>query len=124
MVNKHNNELNQEKPIGNLSRPSLTIDYDLYQHYLDNSDLTDAQKREFLDALWSIIVSFVDLGFGVHPLQQISDANEGECGQLDISAEFLPAQSSDVIECNLQSKSQFENAANRQIGLPDEGSQK
>jgi len=49
--------------------PSLTIDWDLYGQYLEDSDLSDAEKRQFLEALWSIVVSFVDLGFGVHPVQ-------------------------------------------------------
>jgi hypothetical protein len=31
--------------------PTLTLDVDLYQHYLDNSDLTDAQKQELLETL-------------------------------------------------------------------------
>ena len=52
------------------TKPIVTLDYALYQHYLDNSDLTEKQRQEFLETLWNIIVSFVDLGFGVHPLQQ------------------------------------------------------
>jgi hypothetical protein len=55
----------------NTSPPTLSIDVDLYQHYLDNSDLTDAQKQELLQTLWNIICEFVRLGYGVHPLQKI-----------------------------------------------------
>ncbi len=58
-------------------RPALTLDVALYENYLTDSDLSEDQKREFLETLWSIIVAFVDLGFGVHPLQQASEA----CGQ-------------------------------------------
>lgn len=50
--------------------PTLTIDVDLYQHYLDNSDLTDEQKKELLETLWNIICEFVQMGFHVHPVQQ------------------------------------------------------
>lgn len=49
----------------------MTVDVEKYQTYLDESDMTEAQKEEFLQALWSIIVSFVELGFGVHPLQEV-----------------------------------------------------
>ena len=52
-------------------KPSLTVDVEKYQAYLDGSGMTDAEKEEFLQALWSIIVSFVELGFGVHPLQEV-----------------------------------------------------
>ncbi|MCC5987231.1 MAG: hypothetical protein JJT95_06065 [Pararhodobacter sp.] len=52
-------------------KSTLTIDAEKYQAFLDGSDMTEAQKEEFLQALWSIIVSFVELGFGVHPLQEV-----------------------------------------------------
>ena len=72
---------------GNKS-PALTIDYALYEQYLDDSDLSEAQKREFIETLWNIIVSFVDLGFGVHPLQQA--ATDG-CGAKSILGRIIPA---------------------------------
>ncbi|MFD0917259.1 hypothetical protein ACFQ14_12635 [Pseudahrensia aquimaris] len=64
--------------------PTLLIDYKKYESMLDESDLSEDQKREFLETLWSVIVGFVDLGFGVHPLQQCGD---GDCEQhLDLSS--------------------------------------
>ena len=48
----------------------LTIDLKAYEPYLADSDLTEEQKQEFLKTLWSIVVSFVDLGFDIHPVQQ------------------------------------------------------
>ncbi|MFC7702876.1 hypothetical protein ACFQXB_01555 [Plastorhodobacter daqingensis] len=53
------------------SRPTVSVNVERYQAFLDGSDMTEAQKEEFLQALWSIIVSFVELGFGVHPLQEV-----------------------------------------------------
>ncbi len=54
--------------------PTITLDYALYESYLNDSDLSDEQKIEFIDTLWNIIVSFVDLGFGVHPSQQAQES--------------------------------------------------
>ena len=51
---------------------ALSFDYEEYAPYLEDSDLTEEQKREFLETLWNIMVSFVDLGFGIHPIQQAS----------------------------------------------------
>lgn len=56
------------------ARPVVTFDAARYEHFLEEMDLTDEQKHALLEALWSIIVGFVDLGFGVHPVQQ-------SCGQ-------------------------------------------
>lgn len=39
--------------------------------------MSEAEKEEFLQALWQIIVSFVDLGFGVHPLQEVCGKDAG-----------------------------------------------
>lgn len=52
------------------SRPIITVDVEKYQGYLDGSGLSQAQKEEVLQAMWLIIVSFVELGFGVHPAQE------------------------------------------------------
>lgn len=48
---------------------ALTFDPGAYRSFLDGSELSDAQKDVFLESLWSIMVSFVDLGFHMHPLQ-------------------------------------------------------
>ncbi|MEM7619880.1 MAG: hypothetical protein AAF228_05375 [Pseudomonadota bacterium] len=37
---------------------------------MDDTDISDEKKRELIETLWNIIISFVDLGFGIHPLQQ------------------------------------------------------
>jgi hypothetical protein len=58
--------------------PALTIDWNLYAQHLKNSDLTDDEKREFIQTLWDIVVSFVDLGFGVHPVQDDPEDNLDE----------------------------------------------
>lgn len=51
----------------------LIIDLERYQSYLDHSGMSEVEKKEFLEALWSIIMNFVDLGFGVHPLQEVTE---------------------------------------------------
>ena len=48
----------------------LEIDFDNYQSYLDDPALTPEQKQDIVCALWTIISAFVELGFGVHPVQQ------------------------------------------------------
>ena len=65
-----NNTLNMLEAFSASARPTLSIDVAKYQHYLDESDLTPEQKEEFLQAMFSIVVTFVELGYGVHPLQE------------------------------------------------------
>ena len=77
MKNKRSEDYQDYTPDTDNSRPVVTVDYERYAHFLDNADLTEDQKREFLQTLWNIIVEFVSMGFGVHPVQQA----KGACGQ-------------------------------------------
>ncbi|MDD9911200.1 MAG: hypothetical protein OXR62_16150 [Ahrensia sp.] len=83
-------------------RPILHIDYALYESHLKESNLSEAEKQAFLESLWDIIVGFVDLGFGVHPLQQACEQ------ELDLSS----LMATDVI-CSKKGypKTQFAEAA-------------
>lgn len=66
----------------------LEIDVERYQHFLDHLDAD--QRDEALRALWQIIVAFVDLGFGVHPMQQA-------CGQLREGADYATDRTADAV---------------------------
>ncbi len=59
--------------------PSLTLDIGRYDEFLQECDWSDQQKAEFLNALWSIVIAFVDMGFGM-------DATQAACGKLLESA--------------------------------------
>lgn len=65
-----------DSPSSSNATPSLSIDWELYGTYLEASDLSDEQKREVIEALWSIVISFVDLGFGIHPVQQACEPKD------------------------------------------------
>lgn len=80
------------------------VDYERYQHYLDNSDLSDEEKQQVIQALWDVIVNFVDLGIGVHPLQQTGANN---------------VDNSNVKQATFQAA--FEGVANNQITKQIEG---
>lgn len=54
----------------------VSVDWERYAQFLENEKLTEAQKQEFLETLWNIIVAFVELGYGVHPIQELGEANE------------------------------------------------
>lgn len=81
---------------------SVHIDVEKYQHMLDGSGMNEAQKREVLEALWSMIVTFVDLGFGVHPVQQA-------CGQLKKELDQGGKAESDQVNCD---KPELKNSFN------------
>jgi len=66
------------------NRTTLTLDVARYEKMLKNCDLTEEQRQDFLETIWSIIVGFVDLGFDIHPLQQVTSE---ECEQdLDLTS--------------------------------------
>lgn len=50
---------------------ALVFEPQEYLHFLAGCDWTEAQKHKFIEELWKIIVSFVDLGFDLHPIQKV-----------------------------------------------------
>jgi hypothetical protein len=76
-------------------KSTLTVDVEKYQAFLDGADMTEEQKDEFLQALWSIIVSFVELGFGVHPVQAAGEkAAEFESNSMKYTFNLLSFEDS------------------------------
>ena len=57
-----------------LGTRALTFHAREYCHFLADCDWTEEQKLEFIGTLWQIIVGFVDLGFDLHPIQQVIDS--------------------------------------------------
>lgn len=102
-----------EAGVAKKAPPTLTIDWELYGKYLEESDLSDAEKRAFLETIWSIVVSAVDLGFGVHPVQQ---AAGNICEQQVEIAKFITEQSASVLTSPKNSKKTFNASADRKSG--------
>lgn len=73
--------------------PNLAIQFDAqeFAHFLDESDLTHEQKLEYIRTVWSIVLQFIDLGFGIHPLQQA-------CGSFDEAAVLCGVADSDALK--------------------------
>lgn len=72
------------------ARRALTLDVALYQGLLDDPDIEEADKMAFLEALWSIMVAFVDLGFDVGPAAK-------SCGQVGQGDDPRPLPGPDAI---------------------------
>lgn len=54
--------------------PAIQLDWEEWMPMVDDTSLTDAEKRQVIEALWDIVVGFVDLGWGIAP----SEENGGE----------------------------------------------
>lgn len=52
--------------------PSSAFDADRYRHLADKIEITEAQKDELLQTLFEIMKMFVDLGFSVNVMDNIS----------------------------------------------------
>lgn len=99
--------------------PTLTIDWEFYGKLLDGSNLSDAEKRAFLETILAVVVSAVDLGIGIHPVQQ---AAGNICEQQAEIAKFIAAQSASMLTSPKNSKKTFNASADRQSGQSQEGS--
>ena len=98
------NELNLTQAFDRASNGTLRIDVERYQHMLDNADLTDEQKRQVLEALWSIITTVVQLGYGVHPMQEV-------CGKDENLTLAWDKSEGDALDCEHSNKDHMEDEA-------------
>lgn len=82
-----------EKP----ARKEVAFDWREWLPHLAESDLTDSEKQAMIEALWSIVLCFVDMGFDVKTAAET-------CGEaIDLKAALAAAM--------LNSKSNEEDAA-------------
>ncbi|MDJ0825703.1 MAG: hypothetical protein QNJ16_09385 [Rhodobacter sp.] len=74
--------MNEQRPIDKPAQVALALrfDWEDWLPFLAGSDLSDDQKREFIESLWAIVMGFVDLGFHLNPTAEI-------CGEvIDLKA--------------------------------------
>lgn len=72
----------QDDDIDGHEPPSEPFDWEEFGHHLEDSVLSDKQKRDFIETLYGIMLSMVDLGI---------DLRSGACGQNAESGIFSPA---------------------------------
>lgn len=60
---------------------TLAFDKEKYLPELEDTDLTEEQKIEMLQALWSIMEAFVDLGFGVNSIHRFFSERAAESSE-------------------------------------------
>ena len=95
------------------SPPVIGFDYEAYAPYLEGTEYSEEQKRELLEALWSLICEFVAMGFEVHPIQQAENA----CGKLPKARTNPPIFDEGGVKCEDQS---FDNKFNVAAGADAE----
>ena len=50
---------------------SLNFDPDLYRHHLEGMDISEEEAQQLMAALWHIMQTFADIGWGVDAVQRI-----------------------------------------------------
>lgn len=87
-----------ENPGGECGTPSLQnpaqggrlrLDVERYRHHLDGLNLSEAQATEMLNALWSLLSAFVDLGFGVDSVHLALPQSKEGALKTDATAETV-----------------------------------
>jgi len=71
---------------------STAPDLQKYMHHVDQFDLSPEKKADLIRTVWTILESFVDRAFGVHPVQQSCGKQEGDSipGSTDVSDSSHP----------------------------------
>lgn len=72
-----------------------------------DTGMSQEQKEEFLLAMFSIVMTFVELGFGVHPLQQVGEHEP--CGKAEKVCDQGATDAFDRVRSKAMSKIEPEN---------------
>ncbi len=57
----------------NATWSALKLDYDRYDELFDSLEISDEEKREYLETIWSVVVAYIDLRLSNHPVQQVCE---------------------------------------------------
>ncbi len=98
---KQNHDLNGVGAQTQAPTPAVRLDVERYLPMTDGFDLSDAQKIEFLQTLWSLLVTAADIGLGVDPVQMLLGTNP----------ENPTTPSSNAVNYTHSNRQQFECAA-------------
>ncbi len=79
-------------------RLTLTLDMEKYLSQIDDWDITETQKQEFIETLWGLLVSFAELGFEISPVEQALKA----CGQVGENSRKAALTAPDAVCLNDQ----------------------
>jgi len=98
----------------------ITIDYEKYLHHLNDSEATDEEKIAYIKMLAEILVNFVDLGFGINPVQQA----QSSCGKAKEKPSKSALTAPDALYLHHQQLNEnFEDAAVLETERREEGIQ-
>lgn len=93
--------------------PKVHFDWQDWLPYVAHADSSEAEKRELIETLWTIVISFVDLGWEVSEDSAIGGDKES-CGQnIDLTAALRAA----VLNSQISSS---QDSTRRQIPRDDE----
>ncbi|MEM9838927.1 MAG: hypothetical protein AAF830_07180 [Pseudomonadota bacterium] len=87
--------LTQLPPAEVQPRRALCLNVEAYLERLRDEDwaLNEEQRTDVIKALWQMLVPFAEMGFAIHPVQQI-------CGQSDDEREPIDVDAAEVVDSN------------------------
>lgn len=76
---------------GAAGKPSVEFDLAEFLHHLAEIDMPEEDKLQVLGTVRDVLTTWIDVGFGVHSIQQA-------CGQISENAAGLPVACSEVLD--------------------------
>ena len=85
------------------SPPTLVLDAEKlqeYQKFLDESDMSEAEKDEFIQTMWHLVCEMILIGFRIHPLTPENEKNT--CGKPSETGRTPPLLSPAMLESGVE----------------------
>ena len=96
-------------------KPVVEIDFEKYFEFTKHFDMTEDQQRQLLQALHTIMLAFVDMGFELNPLQHATPS-EIACGQPKGDADQSTQSLGDVVKLIVSKDDELSTAFRKSSG--------
>ncbi|OAO00379.1 hypothetical protein A8B75_18745 [Sphingomonadales bacterium EhC05] len=99
-------------------RPVIEIDFEKYLKVTEKFEQTEEQQRQYIAIMHQIMLTFVDMGYDLHPVQHIP-APKSACGQVDEMPQDEGASLADVIKSLVTGDINLDDAESDDVELGD-----
>ena len=86
--------LNSLEVVESGGRPLITCEFEKFDKYFRDENISDAQKTELLQVLWNFVVASMSFNLGIHPLQLATQS----CGKLKEKCNIPTSLGSNLVD--------------------------
>ena len=99
------------------SGPVLELNFNELLEEARDMDLTEDQARELIQTYWNIAMHFVQMGFGLHPVQLVTEEHKAQ-ENAGINQDFLASDTQNMVQLQYDADNETSEELEPEGGAP------